>query len=72
MNEETLATEMLKELKSNAKRKDIIIILLIACLLITNIIWICVESQYETIAEEEQYIEDIVNSTNSSYTQTIK
>lgn len=68
---ESLATEMLRELKANSKRKDIIIIILILCIFLSNIFWIVRETQYETITEEEQYIEDIDNSNDSSYIQTI-
>ena len=68
---ESLATEMLRELKSNSKRKDIIIIILILCIFISNIFWVVRNTQYETITEEEQYMEDIDNSSDSSYIQTI-
>ena len=65
----TLALEMLKELKKSGQRKFIIIIILIIVLLITNIGWLIYNSQFETITEEEQYINDISNSTNSTYSQ---
>ncbi len=68
---DSLATEMLKELKATSKRKDIIIIILIAIILISNIAWLVYESQFETISTEEQYIDNI-ESDNSSYTQIIK
>ena len=68
---ESLATEMLRELKSNSKRKDIIIIILILCIFISNIFWVVRNTQYETITEEEQYMENIDNSSDSSYIQTI-
>ena len=71
MEKETLATEMLREIKQTSKRKDIIIILLIIALVVTNLIWIIRENQFETITEEEQSIEQIDNSNNSNYTQTI-
>ena len=68
---ESLATEMLRELKASSKRKDIIIIILILCIFISNIFWVVRNTQYETITEEEQYMEDIDNSSDSSYIQTI-
>lgn len=71
--QENLALEMLKELKSNAKRWFIVSILLALALLGTNIAWLIHEAQYETVDEEtSQYMENIDNSQNSQYTQTIK
>lgn len=72
MEERTLALEMLKELKANAKRWFIIAIVELVLLVGCNIGWLVYESQYETTTEEEQVMEDIDNSSNSSYTQTIK
>ena len=69
---DSLATEMLKELKATSKRKDIIIIILIAIILISNIAWLVYESQFETITEHEQYIEDIDNTDNTNFTQIIE
>lgn len=71
MENETLATEMLRELKATSKRKDIIIIVLIIVLLVSNIAWFVYESQFETIETQEQYIDDIDNSNNSNFMQTI-
>lgn len=72
--ENTLAMEMLKELKKQGKYKFIIIIILIIALIGTNIGWLIYNSQFETISEEEttteQYIENI-QSDNSQFTQTI-
>lgn len=67
---DTLATEMLKELKASSKRKDIIIMILIAIILISNIAWLVYESQFETISDQEQVI-DTDNSSNSIYIQTL-
>jgi len=74
MEKETLATEMLKELKSNAKRWFIIAVVELVLLVGSNICWLIYENQYEIITtdETEQSIEDIDNSANSNYTQTIK
>ena len=72
-DENTLAMEMLTELKTSAKRKFIIIIILVIALIGTNLAWLIRESQFETITEDElQVMEDIDNSSNSTYTQTIK
>lgn len=74
MEKETLALEMLKELKQNARRWFLIAIIELVLLVGSNIAWLIYNSQYETVATDEstQYIEDIDNSTNSNYTQTIK
>lgn len=80
---ETLAMEIIREQKEEIKRAGernhkvikmqfIIIIVLILAFLGSNIGWLIYESQYETVTEGEQSIEDIDNSENSEYTQTIK
>ena len=73
-DDNTLAMEMLQELKRSAKRKFIIIIILIIALVASNVGWFIYESQFETITETEettQTIEDVENPTNSNFTQTI-
>ena len=72
MENNSLALEMLRELKSNAKRWFIIAIIELVLLVGSNIGWLIFESQYETTTTDEQVMEDIDNSTNSNYTQTIK
>ena len=52
MEDNTLALEMLKELKKSGQRKFIIIIILIIALVGTNLGWLYYNSQFETIAEE--------------------
>ena len=69
--ENTLAMEMLKELKKSGKRKFIIIVILIIALIGTNVGWLIYESQFETVETTEQYMEDLENPTNSNFTQTI-
>ena len=72
MDKETLALEMLKEIKKSAKRWFIVSIILLFTLVASNIAWLIYESQYETVSDEVQTIEDIDNSQNSSYSQTIR
>ena len=72
MEERSLATEMLHELKLNARRWFIIAIVELVLLVGSNIGWLIYESQYETTTTDEQVMEDIDNSTNSNCTQTIK
>ena len=70
--ESTLAMEMLKELKRSGTRKFIIIVILIIALIGTNVGWLIYESTFETIVEEStQTIDDIEDSDNSIFTQTI-
>ncbi len=71
MDNSSLALEMLRELKAQSKRWFCIAIIELILLLSTNIGWLIYESQYETITDEAQTIEDIEASTNSNYTQTI-
>lgn len=52
MKEETLAMEMLKELKAQSKRKDIIIIILIGVILAMIIGFFIFENQFETVSDE--------------------
>lgn len=75
MNEETLATEMLHELKAQSKRWFIIAIVELVLLVGSNVAWLVYQSQYEdvtTTTDEVQTMKDIDNSANSNYTQTIK
>ena len=52
MEKETLAMEMLKELKAQSKRKDIIIIILIGVILAMIIGFFIFENQFETVSDE--------------------
>ena len=72
MEKESLALGILKEVKANCKRWFIIAIVELVLLVGSNIGWLIFESQYETTTTDEQVMEDIDNSTNSNYTQTIK
>ena len=71
MEKETLAMEMLKELKHQSKRWFIIAIIELILIIATNTGWLIYESQFETVTTKEQTIEDVDNSSNSNYTQTI-
>ena len=53
MEKDTLASEMLKELKSQSKRKDIIIIVLIGVILAMIISFFIYENQFEVVADTE-------------------
>ena len=70
--ENTLAFELLHEVKSASKRWFIIFIITLLALIGTNIGWFICESQWDYVSEETtQTIEDIDNSTNSKFTQQI-
>lgn len=71
MEKETLALEMLKEVKAQSKRWFIIAMIELVLLVGSNIAWLVYESQFEEITTEEQVIEDISNSSNSNYSQII-
>lgn len=53
MEKGTLALEMLKELKAQSKRKDIIIIVLIGVILAMIISFFIYENQFEVVADTE-------------------
>lgn len=71
MEKGTLALEMLKEVKAQSKRWFIIAIIELVIIIATNTGWLIYNSQFEEITTDEQVIEDINNSNNSAYTQTI-
>ena len=74
MEKETLATEMLREIKAQSKRWFIVAIIELVIIIATNAGWLIYNSQFEEITtstDEVQTIEDIDNSSNSAYTQTI-
>lgn len=72
VKEETLALEMLSELKKTTKRWFAVSIILLIALVGTNVAWLIYESQLEYVSEETtQTIEDVDNPNNSNFTQHI-
>ena len=70
--ENSLALEMLRELKAQSKRKDIIIFVLIGVIVSMIVGFFIYESQFEIVeTEETQFIEDISDTTNTNFNQTI-
>lgn len=67
----TFAFELLHEVKSASKRWFIIFIITLLALIGTNIGWFIYESQWEIVADAEQTIDNINNSTSSDFTQNI-
>lgn len=68
VHEQSLALEMLSELKKSSKRWFIISIVLLIALVISNVGWLIYESSFETVTETqtvEQHQEDTDNSNMS-------
>ena len=71
VKEETLALEMLSELKKTTKRWFVVSIILLIALVGTNVAWIIYESQFETIVDTEQTIDDVNNTNTTNFTQNM-
>ena len=68
VHEQSLALEMLSELKKSSKRWFVISIILLVALVISNVGWLIYESQWEEVTETqtvEQHQEDTDNSNMS-------
>ena len=68
VHEQSLALEMLAELKKSSKRWFVISIILLVALVVSNIGWLIYESQWEEVTETqtiEQHQEDTDNSNMS-------
>ena len=68
VHEQSLALEMLSELKKSSKRWFVISIVLLIALVISNVGWLIYENQWEETTETqtiEQYQEDTNNSNMS-------
>lgn len=65
VHEQSLAFEMLSELKKTTKRWFVVSIILLIALVGTNVAWLIYESSFETVTETqtvEQHQEDTDNS----------
>ena len=72
VHEQSLALEMLSELKKTTKRWFVISIILLVALVVSNICWLLYESTFETVYEDStQYMEDIDNTSNTNFTQSM-
>ena len=68
VHEQSLALEMLSELKKSSKRWFVISIVLLIALVISNVGWLIYESQWEEVTETqtiEQHQDDTDNSNMS-------
>lgn len=68
VHDQSLALEMLSELKKSSKRWFVISIVLLIALVISNVGWLIYESSFETVTETqtvEQHQEDTDNTNMS-------
>lgn len=71
MENETLATEMLREIKAQTKRWFIISIILLVALVGSNVAWLIHEGQYEAISTDESIEQEQTDTQNSSMSGVI-
>lgn len=70
VKEQTLALEMLSELKKTTKRWFVVSIILLIALVGTNVAWIIYESSFETVYEDST--QETHYTDNSTITQSIE
>lgn len=70
-SESTFALNLLHEIKQSAKRWFIISVILLIALVGTNVAWLIYESQFETVIDTEQTIDDINDTDNTNFTQNM-
>ena len=70
VKEQTLALEMLSELKKTTKRWFIVSIILLIALVGTNVAWLIYESSFETVYEDST--QETQYTDNSTITQSIE
>lgn len=70
MENKTLATEMLHEIKAQSKRWFVISIILLVALVGSNVGWLIYESQYESIADEKS--QETYYTDSSTITQNME
>lgn len=70
VHEQSLALEMLAELKKSSKRWFVISIILLVALVVSNIGWLLYESTFETVYEDST--QETYYTNNSTITQHIE
>lgn len=70
VKEQTLALEMLSELKKTTKRWFLVSIILLIALVGTNVAWLIYESSFDTVYEDSTQETHYTN--NSTITQSIE
>lgn len=71
MEKDSLALEMLKELKVNARRWFIIAIIELILLIGSNVGWWIYESSFETVTEEQTLTQEQKDTENSNMSGVI-
>lgn len=69
--QDTLAMELMHELKKSSKRNFIIAIILLIALVVSNVAWLIHESQYEAVAEEQEITQEQTDTENSTMSGVI-
>ena len=70
VKEQTLALEMLSELKKTTRRWFVVSIILLIALVGTNVAWLIYESQFQTVIEDST--QETHYTDNSTITQSIE
>ena len=70
VHEQSLALEMLSELKKTTKRWFVVSIILLIALVGTNVAWLIYESSFETVYEDST--QETQYTDNSTITQSIE
>lgn len=70
VKEQTLALEMLSELKKTTKRWFVVSIILLIALVVTNVAWLIYESSFDTVYEDST--QETHYTDNSNITQSIE
>ena len=70
VHEQSLALEMLSELKKTTKRWFVVSIILLIALVGTNVAWLIYESQFQTVIEDSTQETHYID--NSTITQSIE
>ena len=70
VKEQTLALEMLSELKKTTRRWFVVSIILLIALVVTNVAWLIYESSFETVYEDST--QETHYTDNSNITQSIE
>ena len=70
VHEQSLALEMLSELKKTTKRWFVVSIILLIALVGTNVAWLIYESQFQTVIEDST--QETHYTDNSTITQPIE
>lgn len=70
VKEQTLALEMLSELKKTTRRWFVVSIILLIALVVTNVAWLIYESSFDTVYEDST--QETHYTDNSNITQSIE